>query len=223
MTVERIDVRDGYDLWSRSYDEMSNPLVAMDRRVTMSWLAPRSGERLLDAACGTGAHLAEMARRGSRPVGIDVSRGMLSVARAKVPHVPLVQANLEAALPLRPASFDGCLCALVGEHIGRLGDLFAGLAAVIRPGGRLVFSTFHPELAAAGVEPNFERDGTEYRMSAARHTLDDYLGAIRAAGFERIECADYAGDEELVREVPAARKYLGRALLAVVRAWRQRR
>jgi SAM-dependent methyltransferase len=193
----------------------------MDRRVTMSWLAPRPGERLLDAACGTGAHLAEMARRGGRPVGLDVSRGMLSVARAKLSRVPLVHADLEAPLPLRSASFDGCLCALVGEHIGNLGDLFRGLAAVLRPGGRLVFSTFHPELAAAGIEPNFERDGTEYRMVAARHTLDDYLGAIRAAGFENIEWAEYAGDEELVREVPWAGKYLGRPLLAVVRGRRE--
>ena len=72
MNVERIDVRDGYDLWSPSYDESLNCLVAMDRRVTLSWLAPQPGERVLDAACGTGAHLAELVRRGSRPVGIDV-------------------------------------------------------------------------------------------------------------------------------------------------------
>jgi SAM-dependent methyltransferase len=220
MTVERIDARGGYDLWSRSYDETSNPLVAMDRRVTMSWLAPRPGEHLLDAACGTGAHLAEMVRRGSRPVGLDVSRGMLRAARAKLPGAPLVQADLEAPLPLRPASFDGCLCALVGEHIASLGDLFAGLAAVIRPGGRFVFTTFHPELAAAGIEPNFERDGTEYRMAAAPHTLGDYFGAIEAAGFERLEWAEYRGDEALVREVPRAGKYVGRLLLAVVRARR---
>jgi SAM-dependent methyltransferase len=220
MSVERLGVREGYDLWSHTYDDTSNPLVAMDRRVTMAYLAPIAGERLLDAACGTGGHLAQMVESGSRPVGLDMSLGMLRVSRAKFPRVPLLQANLEQSLPLRPASFDACLCALVGEHVGDLRKLFGGLHAALRPGGRLVFSTFHPELAAAGVEPNFERDGTEYRMAAAPHTLDDYLGSIDDAGFLGTECREHCGDDALVREVPWAGKYLGRPLLAVFRARR---
>ncbi len=217
MTIERVGVRDGYDLWSRSYDEGDNPLVALDRRVTMEWLAPASGELLLDAACGTGGHLGAMLEAGSRPVGLDVSRGMLATAHAKFPAIPLVEADLEDPLPLRPASFDACLCALVGEHIGNLVALFRGLHAVVRPGGRLVFSTFHPELAAAGVEPNFEHDGTEYRMTAAPHTLGDYVTAVERAGFREPELVEYSGDEELAREVAIAAKYVGRPLLAVIR------
>lgn len=221
MTVERVDVRAGYDLWSRTYDGEANPLVALDRRVTLDWLAPCAGERLLDAACGTGGHLGPLLRAGTRPVGLDLSRGMLRVARAGFPAVPLVEADLEEPLPLRDASFDACLCALVGEHVGNLSALFRGLHAALRPGGRLVFSTFHPELAAAGVEPNFERNGTEYRMPAARHTLHDYRAAIEKVGFRDLEGAEYAGDEELARRVPAAAKYTGRAMLAVFRARRR--
>jgi len=221
MTVERVEVRAGYDLWSATYDETLNPLVAMDRRVTMGWLEPAPGERILDAACGTGGHLAAIVRSGARPVGLDLSHGMLRVSRRKLRGVPVVEADLETALPLRPASFDACLCALVGEHITDLRSLFRGLHAVLRPGGRLVFSTFHPELAAAGVEPNFERGGTEYRMVAAPHTLRDYLGAIDDAGFGSRECAEYRGDGALAAEVPAAAKYVGRLLLAVVRARRK--
>ena len=101
MTVEHVDVRAGYDLWSRTYDGEANPLVALDRRVTLDWLEPCAGERLLDAACGTGGHLGPLLRAGTRPVGLDLSRGMLRVARAGFSEVPLVEA--EKTLTPRPA------------------------------------------------------------------------------------------------------------------------
>ena len=83
--VERPGVQDGYDLWSSSYDVTLNPIVSMDHRYTMSYLDPQAQERLLDAACGTGRHAGDMVRRGSRVVGLDMSPGMLGVARAKFP------------------------------------------------------------------------------------------------------------------------------------------
>ncbi len=83
---------------------------------TVSLLRPRRSERILDAGCGTGAHLGLMLRSGSLPVGLDLSRGMLKVTRAKHPSVPLAQADLNDRLPVRRRSFDAVLCALVGEH-----------------------------------------------------------------------------------------------------------
>ena len=80
--VQRPDVRDGYDRWAESYDQTPNPLVVLDRRHTVSLLRPRRSERILDAGCGTGAHLGLMLRSGSFPVGLDLSRGMLKVTRA---------------------------------------------------------------------------------------------------------------------------------------------
>ena len=54
--IERVGALEGYDRWSESYDETGNPVVAMDRRHTLSILAPRPLERILDAGCGTGRH-----------------------------------------------------------------------------------------------------------------------------------------------------------------------
>ena len=85
-------------------------------------------------------------------------------------------------------------------------------------GGRFVFSVFHPEMAAAGIEANFEQDGVEYRLGALRHTVADYLNLIDRAGFRRIEVQEFRGDDVLVEEVPWASKYLGRPLLLAVEA-----
>ena len=218
MTVERPDVREGYDLWAKTYDTTPNPLVSMDRRHTVGFFAPRSGEHLLDAACGTGSHTGEMLRRGSKPVGLDVSYGMLQTTRQKYPQVPLVRADLADRLPFQEQRFDGVLCALVGEHLEDLSLLFREFSGVLSPGGRIVFSVFHPELAAAGIESNFESDGKEYRLGAYRHTVADYLGAIEDSGFRDLECYEFRGDGHLVEEIPWAAKYAERPLLLIIRA-----
>ena len=218
--VSRPGVREGYDLWAEAYDADPNPVVALDRRHTLAHLRPRAGERILDAGCGTGGNLRRLAGLGARPVGIDFSRGMLRVARRALPHVPLAQADLQRELPLRRGRFDGFLCALVSEHLQSLGTLFAEAFAALRAGGRLVFSAFHPEVARAGVEANFERDGVEYRLGAEPWRVSDYLERIQDAGFRELRWRDYAPDEALIGEIPWAAKYRDRALLLVVEAER---
>ncbi|HLJ91797.1 MAG TPA: class I SAM-dependent methyltransferase [Gemmataceae bacterium] len=219
--VERPGVCEGYSLWSETYDATPNPLVALDRRVTLSLLGPKTDECVLDAACGTGQHLRTIAAAGSRPIGLDFSRGMLRVARQRVPRVPLVYADLEEELPFLAEDFEAILCALVGEHLRNLRGFFRSAFAVLKPGGRLVFSVFHPAMVEAGIESNFERSGVEYRLGAQRHTVGDYLSAAAAVGFGTVKALEFPGDTELVQEVPAAAKYLGRPLLFVLQAWRK--
>src|SRR5947208_3650369 len=171
--VDRPGVRAGYDLWAETYDATCNPLVALDRRHTLPLLAPRPGEAILDAACGTGQHLRSLAHAGSRPVGLDLSLAMLRVANRRLARVPLVQADLERGLPLRRRTFDAVLCALVGEHLTRLPVFFRDARGVLKPAGRFVFSVLHPEMAAGGIEAKFERGGTEYPLGAVRYSVDD--------------------------------------------------
>jgi SAM-dependent methyltransferase len=218
--VERPGARGGYDRWAETYDETPNPLVALDRRHTMALLRPEKGEAILDAGCGTGANLRAMVEAGSRPVGLDVSRGMLRVARRSLNDVLLAQADLDGELPVRRASFHGVLCALVGEHLEQPARFFRGAHRALRAGGRLVFSVFHPEMASSGLEANFEREGVEYRLGARRHSVDDYLGAAEDAGFRYVEARALRGDEALAAAIPAATKYVNRPLLLTIEARR---
>jgi len=184
----------------------------------MPLLQPRPAEQILDAGCGTGGHLGFMLLARSVPVGLDLSRGMLRVARRKFPSIPLAQADLNDQLPLDRQAFDAALCALVGEHLTNLPLLFRQFYDSLVPGGRLVFSVFHPEMAAAGIEANFEREGVEYRLGAYRYTVADYLNLIDRARFRDLRVHEFCGDEALVDEVPWASKYLARPVLLAVAA-----
>ncbi len=218
MKIAHVDARDGYDLWAGTYDQTDNPLVALDRRHTLDLLNPRPGQRILDAGCGTGYYLSRIDSAGAWALGLDFSPGMLKVARSRLPRIPLVQTDLDGGLPVGPRRFDAVLCALVSEHLTNLPLTFAEFSRVLRPGGRLVFSAFHPDMAAAGIEANFEIEGVEHRLGAERHTVEDYLDRLSESGFRIRSRQVFRGDLELAREIGWAEKYRGRPLLLLIEA-----
>jgi SAM-dependent methyltransferase len=94
---------------------------------------------LLDVACGTGAHLAELSRR-YEVEGADLSPAMLAVARERLPGVPLHQADMRTLDLGR--RFDAVICLF--SSIGYVTDpsamrsTVARLAAHVAPGGVLI-------------------------------------------------------------------------------------
>ena len=91
------------------------------------------GSLVLDVACGTGDLSRELDRRLLRPVGVDLSSGMLAHARSPG---PLVHADALFS-PLRSAAFDGAVSGFALRNVTDLGLLFVELARVTRPGGRI--------------------------------------------------------------------------------------
>lgn len=218
--IERVTAQEGYDLWSETYDSTTNPVVAMDSRHTIRILAPAPGELILDAGCGTGRNLSQLLSAASHPIGMDFSPGMLRVALRNFANVPLALADLEQDLPFETESFDAVLCALIGEHLSEMSAVFREFHRVLKLGGRLVFSVYHPEMSAAGIEANFERSGVEYRLGAVHYSVQEHIDVLGEAGFEEIAVREYDGDEELAASIPAAAKYLGFPVLLVLTARR---
>lgn len=72
--------RDAYDRWSTVYDKDPNPQTVLEEPVVMELVSPRSGDRILDAACGTGRYCRLFQEQGAEVVGLDFSEGMLRVA-----------------------------------------------------------------------------------------------------------------------------------------------
>ncbi|MEK6410818.1 MAG: methyltransferase domain-containing protein [Acidobacteriota bacterium] len=216
--IERVSAREGYDLWSETYDSTPNPVVSMDSRHTSKALSAQGGELILDAGCGTGRHLRQLLSAGTMPIGIDFAPGMLKVAHRHYPNAPLALADLERPLPFKPGTFDAALCALIGEHLSDLGAVSREFYLVLKPGGRLVFSVYHPQMSAAGIEANFEQEGVEYRLGAFHYTVREHVDIFEDAGFVDVEVREFTGDEELAASVHAAAKYLGFPVLLVLTA-----
>jgi SAM-dependent methyltransferase len=192
----------------------------MDSRHTLTLLNPKPGEKILDAGCGTGRNLARLRSAGAQAFGLDLSLGMLHVARKNVPNVPVVQADLQAEFPFRRGQFSSAVCALIGEHLDKLAFTLSQLRQALQPGGWLVFSVYHPDLAEAGKEANFELGQTEYRLGAIRYTTADYLAMTWDAGFRDIHSFEYNADQKLIEQIPSAAELLNKRVIFALRAQR---
>jgi demethylmenaquinone methyltransferase / 2-methoxy-6-polyprenyl-1,4-benzoquinol methylase len=119
-----------YDLVNRV---MTFRLDVRWRRRTVRSLALPLGARVLDLAAGTGDLCRDLAAAGHRPIGVDLSFGMLAAARTSA---PLVQADaLRLSFP--DASADGATCGFALRNFIDLEAFLVELARVVRPGGRI--------------------------------------------------------------------------------------
>ena len=138
--AKRRAVREMFDAIAPRYDLVNRIMtLRLDvawRRRTVAELALPSGSRVADLACGTGDFCRELARLGHRPVGFDFSMGMLRAAPAGLASAPLVNADV-LQLPLPSSTLDGATCGFALRNLTSVPPLFAELARVLRPGGRI--------------------------------------------------------------------------------------
>jgi SAM-dependent methyltransferase len=94
--------------------------------------------RILDAGCGSGRNMVDLARRG-RVWGVELAPSSLEVAVARQVG-EVCPGSLEEVLPFEDGSFDLAVALDVLEHVGD--DTFAlrELARVVRPAGHLILT-----------------------------------------------------------------------------------
>lgn len=187
----------------------------------MKFLGDVTGKAVLEIGCGSAPCSRWLAGQGARPVGLDLSRGMLERGLAVMarggPRVPLVQADAEA-LPFADASFD-LACSAFGAvpFVADSAQVMREVARVLRPGGRWVFSVNHPmrwifpdDPGPAGLTatiPYFDRtpyvevDGDDVPTYVEHHrTIGDRVREIVAAGMALEDIVEPEWPEWLDRE-----------------------
>ncbi|HUJ92412.1 MAG TPA: class I SAM-dependent methyltransferase [Gaiellaceae bacterium] len=135
---------------------------------------------ILELGTGTGETAVRVLARhpGARWTGIDASEAMLARARERLPDAELLVRRLEEPLPAGP--FDVVVSVLAVHHLDGAGkrDLFARVAAALRPDGRFVLGDL--VVPRAGEEgPIF----VDWEMDLP-DPVADQLEWLRDAGFD---------------------------------------
>lgn len=146
--------------WNREADdyqrEHGSQLNRFDRPAWGTWGIPESeldilgdvdGKRILELGCGGGQWSIALARRGARPVGLDLSIRQLAhagrlAAEASQP-VPFVNANAERT-PFADESFDIVFCDHGAMTFADPYLTVPEVARLLRPGGAFAFNIASP-------------------------------------------------------------------------------
>jgi ubiquinone/menaquinone biosynthesis C-methylase UbiE len=150
-----------YERW------LVGPLFRPWAEATVEELGLSNSDRVLDIACGTGIVARVAQPRVACAVGIDVSAGMLAVARAAAPGIDWREGNA-SALPLRPQEqFDVVVCHQGLQFFADKPAAAAQMRLALAPEGKLAVAIWRSD-----DEMPFVR---ELRRVAERHLgpIDD--------------------------------------------------
>ena len=117
----------------------------------LDWIeahVPLAGKRVLDVGCGGGILSDSIARRGANVLGIDLSAKALKVAQlhaleADTPNVEYREVSAETLAVEQPGGFDVVTCMEMLEHVPDPSSIVAACTSLVKPGGRVFFSTIN--------------------------------------------------------------------------------
>ena len=112
----------------------------------LEWIAGHAaleGASVLDVGCGGGILTEAMARRGARVTGIDLSDKALRVAELHLKESQLDVRYQKAQVEQLTGDFDVVTCMELLEHVPEPAGMVAACARLVRPGGRVFFSTIN--------------------------------------------------------------------------------
>jgi ubiquinone/menaquinone biosynthesis C-methylase UbiE len=137
-----------FDSQAASYDRwyatpLGHLVDRVEKEAIFALLPDLHGRLVLEVGCGTGNISLELARKGARLVGLDVSGPMLAAAqeKARQRHVPLAWIRGEAAaLPFPQDQFDGVISILALDFMADRLRAVGEMVRVLRPGGFLLLA-----------------------------------------------------------------------------------
>ncbi len=183
----------------------------------------RPGMRVVDLATGTGGVAREAAAAGAHVTGIDVSAGMLDIARHSSAADIVYMLAEASALPFPDHSFDVATCGFGLSHMPHASQVLSEVRRILRPNGTLLASCWGLE------QSNPSRDAVDATLK--RHLpgwtdpfgqiMNEELWADPATGLRNLRDAGFDPVEVVTERLSGAfadpAQALGRAIAGPTR------
>ncbi|KAI2476493.1 methyltransferase domain-containing protein [Pyrenophora tritici-repentis] len=176
-----------YDEWAKTYDsdmslhDFTAPRLvtqAVARGLKLNYISPDkplAGLRIADAGCGTGSVGIELSKLGATDiVGLDISEGMLSVAKNTAVYDDLKTTDLTKRLDVEDGKFDALTCCGTFTH-GHLGpEPLEEFTRVVKVGGVVVATVLDSFWVEKGFEREVARLEKEEKVQVVEKDVHDY-------------------------------------------------
>jgi len=131
----------------------------------------KSGERVLDVACGNGVMARRLAALGGQVTAVDFSPALIALARQRGGAIDyrVVDATDETALNAL-GQYPAIVCTMALMDIPVIAPLFRAVRRMLEDGGRFVFATAHPAFNSNNPIRSAEMDDQNGALTVT-HTL----------------------------------------------------
>jgi ubiquinone/menaquinone biosynthesis C-methylase UbiE len=170
-----------YQRWAPLYAPVAhNPLMRAEQQAMLQHWPEVTGLRLLDLACGQGRYARLAESQAGEVIALDFCMPMLT----QVPSGSRVCASM-MQLPFAADTFDVVISGLALGHATGVYPWMAEIARVLRTGGTLLYSDFHPDAARAGLDRSFKDTDNEIcSVPHVEYPVETQIDAARSAGLQ---------------------------------------
>ncbi len=171
-----------WDKQAEWYDNLlsQNPDSYQERVIKPNLLrlmAIKSGEKILDLACGNGFFSAAFQKAGADVIGVDLSAKLIEMAKKNNPKINFqVGSVLHSSTIVKERSFDQIVCVMSIQNIENVKGVLAEAKRVLKPGGKLHIVMSHPSFRVPK-QSSWEWDE---RSKIQYRRIDRYLSESKA-------------------------------------------
>ena len=186
------EASEAYDIWSSYYDNQPDNLMLYLDSLLFNDLLKNlklSNKEVVDFGCGTGRHWNTiMVSNPHRLLGLDVSIGMLKQLQTKFPHADVGIITDNSLSFITDRSIDIVISTLTIAHIADCNELIKSLSRILKTGGDILLTDFHPNVLANGGKRNFQISGQRIKIKNYVHSLKDiqHLATLYDLHIERL-------------------------------------
>ena len=190
-----------YDIWASSYDrQKDNPIAYLNSLVFNDILdaLDLEGKTIVDVGCGTGSNWDKiLSKRPYKIIGYDVSSEMLGRLHQKYPQATTFLLHDNALNGSWDLSCDMVVSTLV---VGYIKDLPAALAEwnrVLKRGGEIVITDFHPVALQGGGNRSFMHEEKVVYIKNYVHPLHKIKALANKMNWQEIDLIERKVDESI--------------------------
>jgi Methylase involved in ubiquinone/menaquinone biosynthesis len=171
-----MDSQKAYNIWASNYDKQPhNLMLALDELVFSELLNEVlvQGKTIADIGCGTGRHWQKMLDKNPGKItGFDVSEGMLKILHNKFPNANTHLLTGHILNDTADNDFDILVSTLSIAHIADAEAALKEWCRVLKPGGDLIITDYHPEALAKGGKRTFKNNQELITIKNHVHTIE---------------------------------------------------